>query len=672
MNRIKLSKFAFEEEYPISDLIIFLNKNGYNKKEDPNELISEDEIQFIKNNFNSYINQKDGGYGDYKKQFLKKISLTRNVNTPVQLKIIEAASKEKLLVERIIGFTDVDWEFLIATFNGNVSQPVPFSVIDEILCDLLYVENLSKNEIGDILGLNVINDPAECAIIDKSIISLENENIIESSQQSYQLTEIGKEYARNGVKYSYFNREFTIYFDLTGRNQQYAKKELKKLKSQKLYTNISEVPANIEQIKDFAIHQAPEVHFPENNFILQSASLVKAERFIAKLWVVFLENFKENKNRVLVYDENQNKILEQLSTDLNKREDLKKILFEKLVQNTDELSVTEDVKSTEQLNEETQLIEKQSLLDIAEKTDNSIEVQKLKTEIKTQKRSFNSIEFELELKEIFEESNQELWFISPWLRYHAIKYRFNYFEQQLRLGAKIFIVYSEPENETSVMVDPKAKELLEKLENKYQNFYIHQLPKFHYKNVWIRNSATPNILYTGSFNILSFYVDTNSKNYRQEQMVKIDWDDDTENMYKNFIEQFGKKYIMKEGKTFNSLLENVPDIINNDFLNKIKTVDNIKLDTFRNIGFENFDRTLNELDDRKNEALQQYGKYIFKKDLNNLKSQVYKHDKIKISRDKKKSIIDEFERLIQDYHYLNDTFSNDLAELRKSIAKLKT
>ncbi len=121
------------------------------------------------------------------------------------------------------------------------------------------------------------------------------------------------------------------------------------------------------------------------------------------------------------------------------------------------LSITEEVKSSEQIHEENELIEKQNLLDVAQKAENTVEIQKLQREFKTQKRSFNSTEFELELKEIFEEFNDELWFISPWLRYHAIKYRYNYFEQQLRQGAKIFIVYSLPEKENDIMADERAK-----------------------------------------------------------------------------------------------------------------------------------------------------------------------------------------------------------------------
>lgn len=672
MNRIRLSKFALEENYPISDLILFLNQNGFKKREDSNELISENEIQFVKNNFNSYLSQNSENYKQYKNKFLKKFTTKSDVNTPVQLKIIEAANREKLLVERIIGFTDFDWEFLIAKYNGEVSQPVPFSVFDEIICDLLLVENLSKRKIGEILGLNVADDPAERAIVEKSLKSLKDEDIIEGTTEGYQLTDIGKEYAKNGIKYSYFNRDFTIYFDTTGRNQEHAKSELRKLKSEKSQLPVSAVPVSVKQIREFALFQSPEVHFPENNYILQSTTLIKAEKYVAKLWVIFLDNFKENMSRVLVYDENQNKIVEQLSNDLNNRDDLKKHLLEKLVQDTDEFSITEDVKSLEQIHEENELIEKQNLLDVAKKTENIIEVQKLQREFKTQKRSFNSTEFELELKEIFEESNDELWFVSPWLRYHAIKYRYNYFEQQLRQGAKIFIVYSLPEKENDVMAEERAKKMLDELESKYRNFYIHQLPKFHYKNVWIRNKNSPNILYTGSFNILSFYVDKNSKNVRQEQMVKIDWNDETDSMYSNFIEEFGKKYIMKEGQNFNNLIENVPSIVDVSFVSKIKTIDSIKLNTFRNIGYPNFDKTLDQLEKSKNTALKQLGKEVFLKDLMEIQNQVETFFNKRINRITKKKLLDSFEALIQDYYFFKDDFSEELNELYKKIGKLQT
>ncbi len=669
---IKLSKFALEQNYSLSELITFLNQNGYSKKEEASEVISEDEIEFVTNNFNSFLNQKDDGYENYKKNFFNRVKSQEKISTPVQLKVIEAANKEKLLVERIVGFTDFDWEFVIAKYNGVVSQPVPFTIFDEVICDLLLVENLSKKDIGQILGLNIVDDPAENSIVEKSLQSLREEEIIEGDDNELKLTMTGKEYAENGVKYSYFDRDFSIYYDLTGRNQENPKNELKKLKSEKVQVKVANLNANLEQIRSFAVYQAPEVHFPDKNYILQSYSLVKAEKFTAKVWVVFLENFRDSSLRMLVYDENKGQISEQLSTDLNKREDKKKELFERLILASDELEITDEKKSLKQREEEKVLIQKQTLIDEAINNKDIKGAERLKDEVKKEKIDFNSVEFELELKEIFDTKNDELWFISPWLRYHAIKYRIDYFEKQLQQGAKIFIVYSEPENEKDNMEDPRAKEMLVGLEKKYRNFYIHQLPKFHYKNVWIRNHEIENIRYTGSFNILSFYVDKNSKSVRQEQMVKLDWNIETENMHNEFLEKFGIKYIKREVEAFNALQESVPTKITKEFLNKIKTIDHIKLHPFKGVGFENFDATLQVLEEKKSEALNIFGKEVFTKEIAALKVNVDKLYNVRINKTTKKNYVLDFENLVEEFDYLKDEFNDELSELFQKINKLKT
>lgn len=669
---IKLSKFALEQNYSLSELITFLNQNGYNKKEDASELISESEIEFVKNNFNSFLKQKDDGYENYKKNFFSRVKNEQKIETPVQLKVIDAANKEKLLIERIVGFTDFDWEYLIAKYNGVVSQPVPFTVFDEVICDLLLVEDLSKTEIGNILGLNIVDDPAENAIVDKSLKSLREEEMIDGYDDELYLTETGKEYARNGVKYSYFRRDFSIYFDITGRNEINPKNELKKLKSEKVTELVEEVKISLDQIKNFAVHQAPEVHFPDKNYILQSADVVKAERFKAKVWVVFLENFRDSTLRVLVYDESQGKIVQQLSEDLNKREDKKKELFERLILTSEELEITDEEKPAKQFEEEKKLIEKQSLIDIAINAKDIKRAELLKQEIKKEKRNFNSVEFELELKEIFEKKNEELWFISPWLKYGAIKYRIDYFESQLKQGAKIFIGYSEPERPDAVMVDPRAWDLLTGLEKKYRNFYIHHLPPFHIKNVWIRNQDRAHILYTGSFNILSFYVDKDSKTYRQEQMMKLEWDHETEEMHKDFLEKFGVKYIRREVEAFNQLQQSVPQSITKEFLNKIKTIDNIKLHPFKGVGFENFDATLQILETKKAEALNLFGKKVFIKEIAELRNTVEKLENIKINKTTKKEYVEKFDNLTEEFDYLKDEFNEDLTLLFQKINRLKT
>lgn len=672
MSTVKLSKFALEQNYPISELITFMNQNGYSKKEDTSEIISEQEMEFVKNNFNSYLNQTGIGSENDKNNFIDGITKKESVDTPVQLKVIEAANKEKLLIERIVGFTDFEWEFLIAKYNGTVSQPVPFTIFDEVICDLLLVENLSKNKLGKILGLNTVDDPAENDVIEKSLQSLRNEDMIAGDDNALSLTETGKEYAKNGVKYSFFNRDFSIYFDLTGRNILNPKVELKKLKSEKLQDEVKQVPATLEQIKQFAILQAPEVHFPDKKYLLQDASLLKAQKYKAKVWVIFLENFKDSSLRVLVFDESQGKIIDQLSEDLNKREAIKNQLFESLILASDELEITDEKKTKEQIEEEQLLIEKQTLIDSAIQSNDIHGAEKIKEEIKNQKRNFNTVEFELELKEIFDKNNNELWFISPWLKYGAIRYRINYFEKQLKQGAKIFIGYSEPERPDAVMVDPRAGELLANLEKKYSNFYIHHLPPFHIKNVWIRNTDSENTLYMGSFNILSYHVDKGSRNIRQEQMMKLQWDPETEEMHKDFLHKFGGKYITRECEKFNSLQQAVPNPITKEFLLKIKTIDHLKLNPFRNIGFEEFDSILDVLETKKTEALNVFGKQVFLEEFGNLKLNVDKLYNVKINKSTKKGYVESFENLIEEFDYLKEEFNMELSDLFQKINKLKT
>jgi hypothetical protein len=73
----------------------------------------------------------------------------------LELRIIEAGSKEKKLIERIIGFTEFEWSFTVAKYRGECSQPVEFNLFDEVLCDLLLTEQMSATKIGNVLGLDI-------------------------------------------------------------------------------------------------------------------------------------------------------------------------------------------------------------------------------------------------------------------------------------------------------------------------------------------------------------------------------------------------------------------------------------------------------------------------------------------------------------------------------------
>src|SRR5690606_16185549 len=142
----------------------------------------------------------------------KDVSSTDQI--PLELRIIDAASKEKKLIERIVGFTDFDWSFTVAKYKGVCSQPVNFSLFDEVLCDLLLTEQMSAAKIGTILGLDIEKDPAVNEILFKAIQDLKDDKMLEGDESIMWLSETGIDYAKHGVKFSTFNRQFELYFDL--------------------------------------------------------------------------------------------------------------------------------------------------------------------------------------------------------------------------------------------------------------------------------------------------------------------------------------------------------------------------------------------------------------------------------------------------------------------------
>jgi hypothetical protein len=215
---MSLSKVARQFKTSIADIVEFLHLNGYDCQEDPQEELSLDIVEFLKYNYSSYVADKQKSYNISKSPTKqpKKTETQATEQVPLELKIIDAASKQKKLIERIIGFSDFDWHYTVAKFEGTCSQPVDFNLFDEVLCDLLLSGNLSAKEIGDILGLDIETDPAEQEILLSAINELKRDKMIDGDESVYWLTDVGIEYAKNGVKFSTFTRQFDLYIDAVG------------------------------------------------------------------------------------------------------------------------------------------------------------------------------------------------------------------------------------------------------------------------------------------------------------------------------------------------------------------------------------------------------------------------------------------------------------------------
>lgn len=670
----RLAKIARELNIGISTITEFLNSNGYECDENPNEKLSEDVVDFLKNNILAYISDKQSNYGIPDDIPAKKLGPKAKEQIPLELKIIEAASKEKKLVERIIGFTDFDWHYTIAKFKGTCSQPINFNVFDEVLCDLLLIEEMSAEKIGSILGLEIQTDPAEKEILLSAINEVKKDKMIEGDESLYWLTDLGKEYAKNGVKFSTFNREFDLYIDLTSGIKDNVKSIFTDLKSEKQYTNPNFVPSTLDEIKELAELQAPEVHFPKKNFLLQNAKLQKTESFKTKVWAVLLENFRDNTIRTIVYDEKHDKVIEVLSNALDKLEDEKQNLLEKLIKVSREedfvVEFTNEEKQEKQIAIEKELIQKQEEIEVAIETHDVEKVKEITSQVSSIKRHFNSLEFEIELKRLFDETANDLWIISPWIKRYATERRIPFFEKYLKKGGRIFVAYSESENETDTMADEETLNKLLELEKNYQNFYLNQLPPFHFKRVWLRNNGNENLYYTGSYNILSFFVKQGLQNVRQEEMTKLDWDEEKNAVYNDVFTRFGVKYLNKAVSDLNTLSENIPKSIDKTLMQKIKASDYGKLKPFINQGIEIFDEKYHELQKVKEENIRVYCELYIQGEVDSFKKEALELSKQSVPIEKKRNIQSRFNILLNEFSEYNEL--DEIKEVAELIRNLKT
>ncbi|MCQ2296596.1 MAG: hypothetical protein MJZ45_04270 [Bacteroidales bacterium] len=667
----RLSKISRELKIGITAIADFLNKNGYQCEEDPDETINDEIVEFVYSNIKSYISGDNIEGGVVKSEQIKS-DKTDKVPIPLELKIVDAASKQKKLIERIIGFSDFDWHYTITKFNGVCSQPVNFNLFDEAICAILLKGETSAKSIGKILGFDIETDPAEREILLSAIRDLIKDEMIDGDESVYWLTDTGREYANNGVKFSTFERDFELYIDATGNLRESAKEVFSKLKSEKQNTFQREnLPQNIEDVKPLAEVQAPEIHFPAKKFILQSCQPIGAEGYIAKVWVVLLENFRDNTIRSLVYDEKQDAIIESLSESFDSLEEERNKLFDKLLSESEEddftVESTIEQKKESQILSEKELIEKQKEIDTAIANNDVDKIASIHKGIVEVKRHFNSLEFEVELKRLFDETSDELWIISPWIKKYATFRRIPFFENYLRKGGRIFIAYSLPENNTDTMADPEALEKLYELEQKYHNFYIHQLPAFHYKRVWLRSKEGKDLYYTGSYNILSFFVKQGLQNYRQEEMSRLDWNSENDEEYEKIFLKFGEKYLNDTVDSLNELCQSKAPI-DKDFLQKIKGANYGKIKVFLNKGYGVFDDKFAEIEQTKENNLNHFKKIYYTEQLEKIKADLTDVKDKTIPFERRKSFQSRLNILTNEYPVISQTEEySSVEEMLKNI-----
>ncbi len=194
---------------------------------------------------------------------------------------------------------------------------------------------------------------------------------------------------------------------------------------------------------------------------------------------------------------------------------------------------------------------------------------------------YDSVSFEVELQKIFKEDNpDEIWLMSPWIRKSAfMNDRGPLIENFLAdENKRIFIAYSEPAqspNDEKPMIDEEVEPGIKMLADQYPNFFYVQLPEFHFKNV-IEVKGDQKILFSGSFNVLSFYVSEHQTHVRREEMALAN-PSIAKSKYVSFQVEFAEKYAERIKKEIEELSLEAVESYKNERMDYFLSIDNSEI-----------------------------------------------------------------------------------------------
>lgn len=238
--------------------------------------------------------------------------------------IFKAIEKDKKLTDLYLGYMPFQWLYTKAKYSATCTEAVDFTLFDKTICGLLDIESsLSLEEIGEILGFNVINNPskkkykdfAEYEILKEALQNLEEFEMIstgDSSFSSCKLTAIGKEYFKLGKKFKiHTNKIFGLYFDNTNNDHKKAKDNFEYLKSEYIQENSINSVINYEDeqvLKSFAENQIPEIYNVKKMNSFKDVVLIDKQYKSVTFYAVFLIDLNSGNYKIFGYDHNTKKI----------------------------------------------------------------------------------------------------------------------------------------------------------------------------------------------------------------------------------------------------------------------------------------------------------------------------------------------------------------------------
>ena len=503
-------------------------------------------------------------------------TVSKKIQEPIGTRIAKAVFEEKKISERIFGYISYDINFVKATYTGKTQRPAKITSLEKGIVGILLADETSSfDKMGLILGLDVVNDKAEQSILRTAIETLRGFNAIEGDDSCMALTDAGRTYADKGERPDTYSKTFDIYVDKSHMSWLNIKNCIGDNNSRitEINTPCDNLDLTLDQIKQFAECQAQDVHFPQNRYLLESAVWSEGHEASYKVYVCFVQSVASSDQvRAFVFDENTNALNGIMSEQINSNVELMSELLENCIKfecEIDEETIVLEGDEVEvaksEISEDIKEAEKQLVIE-EEKAQNADSINTQNLPITTpsssgkerlhKKALYDSLSFELELQKIFNEDDpDEIWLISPWIRKGAFMHdRGPLIENFLKdENKRVFIAYSEPasNNDGKPMMDEEVEPGIKLLDEQYPNFFYVQLPEFHLKNV-IEVKGEQKILFSGSFNVLSFSVSEEQKHVRREEMT-LAHHSVAKNKYTDFQLEFAEIYASRIRKEIENL-----------------------------------------------------------------------------------------------------------------------
>lgn len=489
----------------------------------------------------------------------------------------------------------------------------------------------SFDTIGQILGLDVVNDKAEKSILSKALDGLRSFNAIEGDDDFIVLTEAGKVYADKGERPDTYQKSFDIFVDINHTGWKTIKNALSVVNDNISFINTKceNISLNIDEIREYAAVQAQDVHYPQERYLLKSADWKEGHKGCYKMYVCFVQGVSTGAVRAFAFDENTNSLNPIVAEYINSDATLTSQLLEQCIKLECEMNFDTQILDNEAAKEakakvsqeiieaekrladedtadeetEEESVEK-SNIDVPNNDVESSPVKKAKPAKQTKSTSkakdrlhkkalYDSVSFEVELQKIFKEDNpDEIWLMSPWIKGLENKKNSVFIDERgpaietfLQDEKKrVFVAYSAPsqtksgklktDEEGNVIknIDDDVLNLIEKLEKEYPNFFFVELPEYHFKNV-IEVKGDQKILFSGSFNVLSFSVSEHQTHVRREEMALAN-PSIAKSKYVSFQVEFAEKYAERIKQEIEDLNIETVDSYVNERMNYFLNIDN--------------------------------------------------------------------------------------------------